>query len=65
MATNLNYPVRFSLLILAKDYIIDDGDECYFGLTYTRTLFSGQVTWVLGGPFLRRFYTVYDCNLII
>ncbi len=45
------------------DYVITSNGECILGVAPVATIFPKQVTWILGAPFLRSFYTAYDCNI--
>jgi hypothetical protein len=37
-----------------------DGSYCYLGFQALDLSFGNQRTWILGGPFLRKYYTIYD-----
>ncbi|KAJ3377794.1 hypothetical protein HDU84_008197 [Entophlyctis sp. JEL0112] len=42
-------------------YIYSDGTNCVFGIVpLSSKATDGRVVWILGGLFLKRYYTVYD-----
>lgn len=43
--------------LTAKDYIINAGGTCLFGMV---GLDTPQPMWILGDPFMRKFYTIFD-----
>jgi hypothetical protein len=45
------------------DYVIKSKDECILGIAPVPGIFSKQLTWIFGAPFLRKFYTAYDCKI--
>lgn len=46
--------------LTAKDYIINSGSLCLFGMVGLDIPAPAGPLWILGDPFMRKFYTIFD-----